>query len=470
MNPSIVCPVFHAARTSPETTALVCGDQVVSYAGFEKIIRSAQDKLRRHGLKRNDRIAVLSTNSLLYAAVLPAAWREGYVVCLLNPRFPQKTVASILQRAQCKLLLTSTDLEAIGTDTGSLLDLPEEPRIALEQPVTVILTSGSSAEPKMALHTFGNHYFNALGANQNMPLAPRDRWLLSLPLYHVGGTGIFFRALLAGAGIVIPDVNESLSVALARYEITHLSVVPTQLYRLIRNEDMISRLARLRAILLGGAPVPDNLLNQAVRSRLPIYITYGLTEMTSQVATGTPQNPRQAKILPYRQIMISADGEILVKSETLFSGYLESGGLDRTLVDGGWFATGDLGDLDGTGVVKIQGRKDSMFISGGENIQPEEIEKVLQGFDGIEQAVVVPRKDEEFGIRPVAFIRRRGRDSEDFSVADIRAFLRQYLPGFKVPVCFYPWPEELAHEKMKVRRRSVSDYLKDNEGRLTPLL
>ena len=96
-----------------------------------------------------------------------------------------------------------------------------------------VFTSGSTGTPKAVLHSYGNHYYNALGSNTNLPLAPGDRWLLDLPLYHVGGLGILFRSLLAGSTVVMPDRGETLDAVLSRYEVTHLSVVVTQLHRAV---------------------------------------------------------------------------------------------------------------------------------------------------------------------------------------------------------------------------------------------
>ena len=159
----------------------------------------------------------------------------------------------------------------------------------------------------------------------------------------------------------------------------------------------------------GEVPPPERSLRQSVKLGLNIYLTYGLTEMSSQVATGKVTQINQAcvKVLPYRQISISPEGEILVKGEVLFKGYVAGAKIHLPLTNG-WFPTGDMGQLDKEGCLTVIGRRDSMFISGGENIHPEEIEKALLSIKGIEQAMVVPKEDKEFGQRPIAFVKFEG--------------------------------------------------------------
>jgi len=139
--------------------------------------------------------------------------------------------------------------------------------------------------------------------------------------------------------------------------------------------------------------------------------------------------------LPHRYLAIR-DGEILVRGRTLFTGYVEGDQFIQPFAQEGWFTTGDLGYVDEAGRLNVTGRKDNRFISGGENIQPEEIEAALNAVSGVVQAVVVPVADDEFGQRPVAFVQMDGElDSQA-----IRTSLETTLPRFKLPVAIYQWP------------------------------
>jgi O-succinylbenzoic acid--CoA ligase len=140
-------------------------------------------------------------------------------------------------------------------------------------------------------------------------------------------------------------------------------------------------------------------------------------------------------------------------------GYVEGTQLRQPFDADGWYATSDLGQIDGDGYLHVQGRKDNMFISGGENIQPEEIEAVLLQLPGIEQAMVVPVPDAEFGVRPAAFVK-----AQNVSEEQIVTFLRQRLPRFKIPRAFFPWPDQLAVQGIKVSRKQMQQLALEQQN------
>jgi len=334
----------------------------------------------------------------------------------------------------------------------------------------VILTSGSTAAEKGVLLSFSNLYYNALGSNRNIVLEPGDRWLVSLPLFHVGGIGVLFRCFLARAAVVIPNGEESILQSVERYSITHLSLVSTQLVRML-NELSQARsglFSGIKAVLLGGSAISQELIREAISCGLPVFTTYGMSEMGSQVTTTAPGDGLEklktsGKLLAFRQIKIADDLEICVKGETLFQGYIDGDGVVLPVDSDRWFHTGDLGRIDSQGYLEVIGRKDNMFISGGENIVPEEIEAVLEGVPGIERVVVVPKVDEEFGFRPVCFIKRKELDEggESLSEQNIIEYLKGRLPGFKVPRVFYEWPSDYKDgDSLKVKRPYFKEIAK----------
>jgi O-succinylbenzoic acid--CoA ligase len=262
---------------------------------------------------------------------------------------------------------------------------------------------------------------------------------------------------------------------IARDRITHLSLVPTQLRRLLDDPHERGLSLTLKAVLLGGSPIPATLLTDAISHQLPVYLTYGLTEMASQVATGCSNELRSPRVLPYRELRIAVDGEIVVRGETLFTGYVEDDAITRPLDSEGWFRTGDLGSLDSEGRLTVLGRKDNMFVSGGENIYPEQIERALTAIDGIFDAIVVPVDDREYGHRPVAFIRYRSEinlsepDSEmpeserlHFDHLSLSDELSRTLPRFMLPAAYYPWPHGYQPAGIKADRA----FLKELAGKL----
>lgn len=464
----IRCPLDEAAEIFRELPALICSNRRFSYQEYRNLVSATAKKLGDLGFEEGDRVALLFANDWRYVVLIMALLRIRVIVCPLDSRTPPQGLKPLLDKIACHKLIipsreTTREILTGGNvfDPNELVDVDDvrkksltEVEVDTEQSATIIFTSGSLGTPKAVLHSYGNHYYNAKGSNQNIRLGPGDRWLLALPLYHVGGLSILFRCILNGAAVVVPGKDEKFQESLNRYSITHLSLVPTQLYRLLREERTNEVRAELRAVLLGGASVPANLLEEGFARGLPLYTSYGLTEMASQVTATSSDTSREqrftsGKVLAYRQLCISPAGEILVKGETLFKGYVDREALERPVDSDGWFTTGDLGKLDPDGYLTVRGRKDNMFISGGENIQPEEIEMALCEHAAVMQAVVVPVPDEEFGSRPVAFVQSR---SARFHPQELIEFVGEKLARYKIPIAFYDWPETAGLEGMKVSR------------------
>ncbi|MEW5994071.1 MAG: o-succinylbenzoate--CoA ligase, partial [Candidatus Zixiibacteriota bacterium] len=215
-------------------------------------------------------------------------------------------------------------------------------------------------------------------------------------------------------------------------------------------------------------PIPGPLLHMARQRGLPVFTTYGLTEMASQVTTtrrdDSPGEITTAgRLLPYREVSTALDGEILVKGATLFRGYVEGDRVALPLDNDGWFHTGDVGRIDADGCLTVLGRKDNMFISGGENIFPEEIESALLGFTEIVEAVIVPLDDAEFGRRPVAFV--RFGEGKRLSKSELLLEMQTKLPRFKLPVYFYEWPEDMYDEGAKPARTAFRQLITDGKAK-----
>ncbi|MDX1739941.1 MAG: AMP-binding protein, partial [Rhodothermales bacterium] len=226
------------------------------------------------------------------------------------------------------------------------------------------------------------------------------------------------------------------------------------------------RLDTIKAILAGGGPVPSNLVAECREKGGRLFLTYGLTEMASQVCTTTDPDRISASddvgvVLPFRSVRIGDQREILVRGETLFSGYLDGRRLEPAVDEDGWFHTGDVGEFNKYGHLVVLGRRDNMFVSGGENIHPEEIERALCLLPGVSRAVVVDVPDAEFGARPVAFIESSG---EPLTIETVRAALRDRLPGFKHPVAVYDYPEALVGTLEKPTRRVLREIARERRG------
>lgn len=465
--PEIQCPLAEAAERDGDGAAAMTPSETVSFAELHRRVSRAAAVLRARGHGPGDRIGLFMPNSVTYLVWLLGVIRIGAVCCPMNTRVPVRTIADLLRRIDCETLIADEasvaqpivdaasliPSDALEDFTAGKLEAPAS-RVSLAAPATILFTSGSAGPPKAVLHSYGNHYYNARGAIQNLPLGVGDRWLLDLPLYHVGGLGIVFRCLLAGATVVIPTKAMPLEMVLEQYRITHLSVVVTQLYRLLQRPPESARYPDLRCVVLGGSPLPLKLLTKAHSRGLPVFASYGCTEMTSQVTTTgiestAAQRLTSGRLLPYRELAIGEDGEILLKGETLFIGYVEGREVRRPLTREGWFRSGDLGKIHGDGYLEVQGRRDNRFFSGGETIYPEEIERALAEFEEVDQAVVVPIPHEEFGQRCVAFVRTRNGLPP---TGVLTRWLAGTLPRYKIPDAFYDWPAGEDSAQLKIDR------------------
>lgn len=395
-----------------------------------------------------DIIGLFSPIHIDYIITLFTLWSKGVITAPLNSRLPLSQLELLLQNIQCSTVICDQSLSFESpisvypfpeNHTQDVHDIEKPNR--LTDPVTLIFTSGSSGTFKACLHSLANHLYSALGSNENITFQPGDRWLLSLPLYHIAGIAILFRALCSGAAIAVPTADISLGQSIRDLSPTHISLVPTQLQRLLNQAEKQTRLSMMKAILLGGAETPQKLIKESFELNLPIYISYGSTEMSSQITTTQPHESlmgltTSGKCLKYRHINIDNEGEIRVRGKTLFLGYLEGGKLDPGTDDSGWFHSGDLGEVK-NGYLSIWGRKDNMFVSGGENIYPETIERHLMRLDGIEKALVVSVPHADYGARPVAFLEKRDYVEKQ----TIDDHLKRRLPGYMVPDHYYDWPD-----------------------------
>lgn len=472
-NEHIFCPLLRAAQKSPSYPAMLWGGRRITFAQLDQYVNSALRAFKERGVKPGCRVALIGENKVEYVIALLGLWRLGAVACPMDPKFPFERVRSLIGSLKVQFVVIDRSVRLSGPklncqsiqmadlivyDAKDVLSSAASANLTLPQDreAVIILTSGSTAEPKAAVLTYGNLYFNALGSNDRIPLDSGSSWLLSLPLFHVSGLGVLMRCLIAGAAVVVcgrEDVLRSVSDGKA----THVSMVTTQLNRWL-NDPAFQVPKQLKAVLLGGSALPKDLLHQAVDCELPVYISYGLTEMASQVATGRLDDLTRspARVLPYRELKVDHDGEICVRGKTLFKGYVDGDTLRLPLDADGWFHTSDLGLLDDQGCLTVLGRKDNMFISGGENIHPEEIEDVLLKLPAVSQAVVVPKDDDEFGQRPVAFVHWEN-DSCALNIDELKEILGKQLPKFKVPVAFLPWPKHERSYGFKVDRKAFME-------------
>ncbi len=462
-----VCPLHAAAMRDPDAPVVIAASgERTTFAECDANASAVAAAFRSAGLEAGNRLALLGPFDVWSVPVLFGAFRAGDAVYLPNARLPRPALLENLARASCRCVVGPASAGDLPhwLSPGDLLAHPHRlaaAEVEPDAPAILIATSGSTGEPKLAVLSLDNHLANAAASNRNIELLPGDRWLFSLPLYHVSGLGTLFRCMLAGAAMAAPAPGETLEDAITRLNVTHLSVVATQLQRLLNAPAGRRALRQLKAVLGGGGAIPADLIERAADCNVALYTTYGLTETASQVTTTPPGatldtlNTSGAPLSP-GTVRVASDGEIQVRGRTLFLGYLQADGpLRRPVTADGWFPTNDLGRFDAAGNLVVTGRKDAMFVSGGENIHPEEIEAALCALEDVERALVAPVPDADYGFRPLAFI----EPAPGFAVdpASLRERLAHTLPRYKLPVRFLPWPEDLAQTGIKPDRAFLRD-------------
>ena len=471
-------PLFEAAKRYPQQPAIVSEGRTLIYT---ELYSQAQTFARGLKLAGAPNQSLIALGHLPAAEMIVALWGcslGGYVAFPLNTRFPHARLVEMITTLGPALTVSSVESTSAATFTpieitslGHGESIADGEAFDDQAAATLLMTSGSSGNTKFVQHSVSNHLANAGGSNQNIQLESSDRWLLALPLYHVGGMAILFRTALSGAAIVIPKTQDTLLADIENQQVTHTSLVATQLQRLLNIPDSHTTLKQLKAILLGGSAIPQSLLKDSLNQGWPVYVSYGSSEMASQIATSSSHDSEallsnSGRVLSGSDIIISHEGEILVKGNSLAQGYREGSELIDFRDEDGWFHTGDIGYLNVHGALTVTGRMDNQFISGGENIQPEHIEKLLGNIPGVLNAIVLALEDNEFGARPVGLLQL---DSPHLSSAEINRQLKSSLPGYMIPTAYFIIPDELISEQFKISRQLLSEVLNDKNKHLPSL-
>ena len=510
------------ARATPEATAIVEPGRTWSFAALDVLADALAAGLVAFGVRPGDRVALLAAPAATAIALLVAAARVGACVAPLGTRLAAPELAAAgreivprlavhdRERASEAAMLTapSVPLDALaerlagdplagvlagdpvapGESGGSSIDgAPGAADLEPDAPAVAVLTSGTAGRPKVAL--LSHAALAASAAAWSAALPPATGWLLCLGLAHVAGLGVAWRSIGAGVPLrIVPEFDPGAVLgALREGQVSHVSLVPTQLARLLDMVDNAGRTpadpgttravagvgarqssAPLRAVLLGGAPIPPSLVVRALAAGWPVVPTYGLTEAasgvtalaTSEVAShpGSAGRPLPGVALRIAVPAPDGSGEIQVRTPAAFSGYLarpEATAAAFTL--DGWLRTGDAGTLDAEGFLQVLDRRDDLLVSGGENVVPAEVEAAIEAHPAIAEAGGVGRADPTWGAVPVAaVVLRRGAPTP--GSAELRAFCRARLAPYKVPVTFVG---------VAARPRTVSGKLRRTELRAT---
>lgn len=481
--------VFEAASEAPNHAALVHSQGTLSYAALAELAERALGWLS-HRLAATDEwpaspVAVVAAPRVEQVAMTHALISRHIPVVPLHPKLAAGERADLVRRSGAPLLVDEGWAnESVSARSQSRALEIRRARDDAESPLAMVQTSGSSGTPRLAV--LSHRAFRASSEAHTVHLGWRagDRWLLGLPFAHIGGFSILTRCLAARSTVVLAgdtppsgrvrsSNTDLLRNVLERESVTLLSLVPTQLERLLADPGWHCPQS-LRAVLVGGAAATDSTLAAARVRGVPVLATYGMTETCSQICTQALATHTTAGGVgrPLQGVELEIDeGEILVRGPMLFSGYL---GEERTRTQVDWFRTGDLGSIDAQGYVQIAGRRDDLIITGGENVHPSEVETALDGIMPSRRFCVFGRDDEVWGQQVTLAIEGVVDHTLVQRIAD---FAEKHLATFKRPraVMFFDELPELGSGKISRRalngasQKSVVPirYAKASEGSIT---
>ncbi|MBI4819096.1 MAG: AMP-binding protein [Deltaproteobacteria bacterium] len=392
---SIPHPLASAAAWRPRHPLLVTRDEVISAIELEDRVARVAGGLQAQCVQANDVVAVAGVPGAPFVVTMLAVSWLGATALLLDSRSPR---AELLRKLRAAGVRRVVGIDALDPDFESLSVAPRHPAPErfwpLDETRFLIATSGSTGEPKLVSLKTSQLVFSAFGSALRLGHDPQDRWLCCLPLEHIGGLSVLLRCLFYGTTAVLHERFEARSVAdsLDSGAVTLVSLVPTMLERVLdaRIESGTDRPfhERLRAILLGGAPASDRLIERAKRILAPVAVTFGMSEAASQIATSDPGDMTPGlPPLAFARVAVAADGTLVVKGPLV----------DEEL------STSDLVELV-DGRVLVRGRVGDLINSGGTKIDPRTVEAALGAHPAVVAALVFGVDDVELGQAPAALV------------------------------------------------------------------
>ena len=492
-------PLSFLERTAgafPDRTAVVDGDQRLTWAAFRERVRRLASALQAHGIERGDRVAFLAPNGReVLEAHYGVPW-AGAVLVAINTRLMPDEVAYILEHSGAKLVVVDPSLEHLvpaGIETFRcddsyeqfLAEAPDgepEPRLESEDDtISVNYTSGTTGRPKGVMYTHRGAYLNALAEIHHAGIDSRSVYLWTLPMFHCNGWCFTWGVTAAGGTHLCLRSFEPDEVwrLLDDEGVTHFCGAPTVLV-MLATADAAHPLDRPVHVTTAAAPPPPAVIARTEALGFSLNHVYGLTE-TYGPMTICEWNPdwddldaadrarlkaRQGlhlvtadavRVVDDKMRDVPADaetmGEIVMRGNNVMKGYFADEAATKEAFRGGWFHSGDLAVMHPDGYVEIRDRAKDIIISGGENVSTVEIERVLVSHPDVLEAAVVAAPDEKWGERPKAYVTLR--PGAELTEPELIAFARETLPGFKAPsaVVFGELPKTSTGKVKKVELR-----------------
>ena len=465
------------AYISPNRTALVGETRRLTYHQMAIEINAIFNAFTRdYHVRKGDRIAILSGNNIEYFLLLFAIAKIGCIAVPLNIRLSSKELEFQLKDSEASVLITNEEFYETGkdlasncsishlikledlsysniqetTDTSSFSTESQSTDINGSAPFLIVYTSGTTGRPKGAVLTQENMYWNAINNILSLDLTSYDRILSVLPLFHIGGIGLFaLPALLSGGTVIIPnkfDPEQTLRLV-EEEEISVMMGVPTIFDALRKSKNFLTtNLKSIKWFYSGGASCPHELINFYLEQGFPFGQGYGMTETSPTVFMLLKEDYRDkvgsiGKAVLFVDIRIVNEegldvednqvGELIFKGPNVFKEYWNLPYEIQKSFKDGWFYSGDLAKRDKDGFIYIAGRKKDMIISGGENIYPLEVEQVIGQHSLIAEAAVIGIPNDKWGEVPIAIVSVKAGQTLDKQ--ELIDFCTSRLAKYKIP-------------------------------------
>jgi fatty-acyl-CoA synthase len=462
------------ARQTPRRSAIECNGRTMTYGELDETSGQLARALLHYGLSPGDRVATVSENRPEHVALLFACAKAGLILTPLNWRLTAPEIVAQLQTFEPALVCATPthrpqvdkaralmanappalDLENLERELGPVATDYELPLVVDDDGLLIIATSGTTGTPKGVVLTHANCFWTNVGFDLAAPMGSDDVVLQVLPQFHVGGWNV--QPLLAwwkGATVVLESSFEPERVLdiIERRRITTMMGVPATYLLLAQHPRFDSAdLTSLRRVLVGGASMPLALIEAWQACGVEVVQGYGLTEASPNVLCLAPEDASShlgsvGKPYPYVQVALhdnlsdsfiigEGHGEIYVKGPNVFPGYWNNPTATSAAFDDGWLRTGDVAERDDAGYYRICGRAKEMFISGGENVYPAEVEQVVAAYLDVDDAAVVAIEHPRWGETGVAFVVSKFDTTLD--IEKLVEHCRSSLAPYKVPSQF----------------------------------
>ena len=443
-------PVAFWARTQPDRVALRMGSETWDYGRLEEAVLESSVAFYDQGLVSGEHVSLEfgAEEGLHFAATLHALHRAELLPVPINQKLTEPERVAMRQRAQADVALTATPVPSASARPGGTALPPPLFERRLDAPAVILFTSGTEGAPRAVVLTHGNLLWSALASGRNLGVRANDLWLSCVPLHHVGGLSVLTRSAYYGTAALIHDRFDADAVnrAIDEERVTLVSLVPPMLDKLLEARGTRRFPETLRAALIGGGPAPVALLQRAADRGLRALPTYGMTETASQVTTLSPRDwpdglDTVGRPLPFvgvevrgpdgRALGPGSEGEIVVRGPMVAPAYFDDSERNAEAFDRRWFRTGDFGEWDAVGRLRVLDRRGDRMVIGGENVSPLEVEEALARHPSVAEVCVVALDAGSWGHEIAAVV--VCRPGATVTLDQLRAHAGQTLAGFKLP-------------------------------------